>query len=108
MERADIACTGAGQTLFELAVTGCPAVAVGYVENQRRNMGVLAGAILPVWVDEHDRTGLIEDAIELLLVDTSVRTQLSQGALALVDGHGTDRVADRMIGLARSFEGISS
>ena len=108
MERADIACAGGGQTLFELAATGCPTVAVGYVENQRRNIDALAGAILPVWLGENDCTDSIKDAIELLLTDTSFRIRLSEGALALVDGRGSERVADQMIALAHSFRDVSS
>lgn len=107
MERADIACAGAGQTLFELAATGCPTVAVGYVENQRRNINAMAGAILPVWVTDADRSDPIEDAIGLLFTDIAIRTRLSQGALGLVDGRGADRVADQMINLARRFEEIT-
>jgi len=102
MERADMACAGAGQTLYELAAAGCPTVGVGFVDNQRRNLATLDGAIVPVWLAAGTSVAPVGDAVGLLLADGKRRSEFSRRAMALVDGRGAARVADRLEALARS------
>lgn len=97
----DLAVATSGQTLFELAATGTPAVALSLADNQTPNllgMGC-AGAVLSA--------GAVTDAdFDLTLAerlarteDSCVRRNLSKAGLALVDGQGAARVEAALSGL---------
>lgn len=95
MMRADIAVSAAGQTLFELAATGTPAIAVVTADNQRRNIAgfVTAGTVL-------DGTGFGEACERIRSVE--LRQQMSVRGRQLVDGRGAERVAAAVVELLES------
>lgn len=90
MLECDLALSAAGQTLFELAATATPTVAVAIAENQKRNLramseqGILRAAIPSV-----------VDAIRAL-TERDVRRDLGLRAQQVIDGHGGERVAQAL------------
>jgi UDP-2,4-diacetamido-2,4,6-trideoxy-beta-L-altropyranose hydrolase len=100
MAGADLAISAAGQTLYELAVTGTPAIAVQVAENQADNIR---------WFGEHrvvcpivfeSRAQLmtdLADTLTLLLTAPERRRQSSRAGQSLLDGHGGRRVADFLL-----------
>lgn len=99
MENADAAVTAAGQTLYELARTGTPPVAVIVADNQIKN--------LRGWV----KTGFIEDEIHYddpacldkitagieKIQDKEVRRKLARSGMEAVDGKGAYVVAAELL-----------
>jgi UDP-2,4-diacetamido-2,4,6-trideoxy-beta-L-altropyranose hydrolase len=96
MEEADVAISGAGVTLHELAATATPAVAILVAPNQRPNLDafVRAGAALEAGaVTDPGLAGAIESALRRLVGDPALRADLGARGRALVDGGGAARVA---------------
>ena len=104
MLAADIAITGGGQTTYELAATGTPAIAVRLADNQRANVTGLAEAGTLDYVGDigdGDLEGKIVTALKRLAEDREQRQEMSQRGRRLVDGRGAERVAQAiMAGLA--------
>lgn len=93
---ADIVVTAAGVTLLEAMCLGRPTVAVATAPNQRGNLdGVLAaGAALGATPDR------VVEAVARLVADRLLRGVLTRAATGLIDGRGSDRVADVIAELA--------
>lgn len=99
LEEADLAVSGAGQTLYETAWAGCPAVAVEMASNQRGQVQALerAGCVIRAGsARENDYLPRIEAAVERLLQDEALRTRMGRAGRALVDGRGAARVAAKI------------
>lgn len=98
MLRADLAISGAGQTIFELARCGVPTIMVGIADNQQPNLHHwprLCGFIdAGVWDDpelnRQVRAGLHS------LKDAATRQAINDRARAVVDGQGVRRLFDRL------------
>lgn len=98
----DLAVSAGGQTLYELAATGTPAVAIEAFDNQRMNLrqleaegtlrsaGRIQDADLP-----HRVAGAVTEAID----DTAGRQLMSEAGRRLVDGRGAERAAAAICGL---------
>ena len=100
MNRCDLAVSGGGQTLAELAVLGIPVVCVGVAENQRHNIeGWRIGNTLDFagWLDEADTlertTALIEGNMGY-----AVRKEKSLNGQSLIDGRGARRIVQALLG----------
>lgn len=95
MLRADVALSAAGQTLYELAATGTPTIAVCVAENQVAQALALhrVGAIRlsGQWGKPVVLSTLVAQLGSLELRDA--RAEMSASARALVDGQGASRVA---------------
>ena len=97
MLEADLAISAAGQTLYELAATGCPTIAVAVAANQQGQLEALteAGIVL----DAGDATGetdimtKIRNTLGSLLLDADTRSAMAAAGQRLVDGQGAQRVA---------------
>jgi UDP-2,4-diacetamido-2,4,6-trideoxy-beta-L-altropyranose hydrolase len=103
MASADVAVTGGGQTLFELAAAGTPVVAVALADNQRDNIAGLASAGALAAAGEAGDDGTercIADALAALAGDPEWRSTMSRAARAAVDGRGASRVAECLSQLA--------
>jgi spore coat polysaccharide biosynthesis predicted glycosyltransferase SpsG len=96
MLAADLAITGGGQTVYELAATGTPMVAIRLAENQRLNIEAMqAAGVLEYAGDVHDaalETGLVA-ALATLAADTARRAEMSRRGRGVVDGRGAGRLA---------------
>jgi len=97
---ADIALSAAGHTLFELAATATPTVAVGIAENQRPNLSGFAarGTLLAAGeARDPDLERDVRALLRRLAADRSLREELGARGRALVDGQGADRVAEAIL-----------
>jgi spore coat polysaccharide biosynthesis predicted glycosyltransferase SpsG len=98
---ADLAVSAAGQTLFELAWAGCPAVAIAVADNQRANLaGFAARGTVRVGAapDGPDFAARLADTLRAVLADVEARRAMSAAGQRLVDGHGARRVAAAALG----------
>lgn len=99
MLKADLAISGGGQTLYELARVGVPSIAIGLSENQLTNIkgwqkvGFLSyagsyrdGALLDRLKREVDR-----------LLPYEVRLKRSEAGRTTMDGKGVERAIDRIL-----------
>ncbi|HEY6329370.1 MAG TPA: UDP-2,4-diacetamido-2,4,6-trideoxy-beta-L-altropyranose hydrolase, partial [Blastocatellia bacterium] len=96
MAWADLAISGAGSTVWELAFMGVPALVVILADNQgplaRRleNAGILSSLGWHTELTE-DR---IASAINALIASPERRMSMSRAGRELIDGNGADRVVD--------------
>ena len=106
MAEAELAVSGGGQTLYELAATGLPTVGISLASNQEGNLSALA--LVPTLLRAPVPDGAAPDdwsavthAVRALATDHQLRQQMSEAGRRLIDGRGADRVADRILALAR-------
>ncbi len=102
MLAADVALCGGGQTAYELAATGTPAVAIRLAGNQTLNLTALATGGTLAWAgDAGDADLEVKVATELtgLADDRARREEMSRQGRALVDGRGAARVAHAVLEL---------
>ena len=97
MQQAHLAVCGAGQTTYELAACGTPTMAISTADNQLDSVNGFAaagtlvhvGRVTDAALEAHTRAALAR-----LLADEPARLALGRTGRALVDGRGTERVAD--------------
>ncbi len=95
MLAADVAVTGAGVTLHELAATATPAVVVRMADNQAPNAEAAAREGVALVAGGAREPGLrerIESALRRLSADPALRATLGRRGRNLVDGQGAWRV----------------
>lgn len=100
MREADLAVSAGGQTLYELAACGVPAVAIRVAENQRGNIAALAAA--PTLVAAEPTEEAIRIAVGRLTGDRALRRTMSETGRREVDGQGVVRVADALLEAANA------
>lgn len=112
MEQADVAISGAGSTVWELACLGVPMLLISTQDgqgndNQYRLGCTVADRGAAVMLGRADDLcdGEIARAVLSLLDDASRRAGLSRAAAAIVDGQGVSRVAEALAVLQRSRRG---
>lgn len=91
---ADLAVSAAGQTLYELALCGCPTASVGLADNQAHNLREwdrLGSAVAVGWHNDPNLEARLTDAL-LSLAPAERRQDLSQAGQAAIDGCGTERL----------------
>jgi UDP-2,4-diacetamido-2,4,6-trideoxy-beta-L-altropyranose hydrolase len=96
MLAADLAVSAGGQTLYELAATGTPTIAVRVADNQTRNLEGFERAGALVWAGDAADPYLeprVANALQELAGDAARRTQLGVNGRWMVDGRGAERVA---------------
>lgn len=99
MLAADVAISGAGMTLYELAATATPTVIVCLADNQRPNAEGFerAGAALSGGAaGAADLGPQLEAALGRLVEDSALRASLGRRSRDLVDGRGALRVAQEI------------
>jgi UDP-2,4-diacetamido-2,4,6-trideoxy-beta-L-altropyranose hydrolase len=102
MLSADLALCGGGQTTYELAATGTPALAIRLADNQTLNLTSLAEAGTLAWVGDAGDAGLgtrVGSALRDLAGEAKRRARMSRQGQALVDGRGAGRVAREIAAL---------
>lgn len=99
MLESDLAITAAGQTLYELAVTGTPTIAVAVAENQKNNITEWhkTGFLLePIFYNDINCIKKIIDQIKKL-ESIRLRKKLGSNGKSKVDGNGSRRVINYLI-----------
>jgi UDP-2,4-diacetamido-2,4,6-trideoxy-beta-L-altropyranose hydrolase len=98
MAWADVAVSGAGSTCWELAFMGLPALTLVLSQNQQKGAAGLAAAgascNLGWYRDSADEE--IQNALFALLGDRAKRAEMSERGRHLVDGRGSERVAEML------------
>jgi len=101
MSAADLAVSGGGQTLYELAAIGVPTVALCLADNQEPNIAALAGVSLlsagPLHESLADGFRRVEEACRQLAADPALRERMSDAGRSLFDGQGAARVAEVLL-----------
>jgi UDP-2,4-diacetamido-2,4,6-trideoxy-beta-L-altropyranose hydrolase len=95
-----IAISAAGQTLYELARIGVPVIAVGVADNQENNIkGWQKADFIEFggWCNDTDLLNNIEKCINKL-DDISYRKNKSLTGKNFVDGHGSPRIVQELLG----------
>ena len=93
---ADLVISAAGQTLYELAAMGAPAIAFELAGNQSGSLDALAAAgVVKSAGRANDPAfgGRLTTLVEGLVADGDERVRLGAAGRRLIDGHGADRVA---------------
>jgi UDP-2,4-diacetamido-2,4,6-trideoxy-beta-L-altropyranose hydrolase len=96
MLSCDVALTGGGQTVYELAATATPAVAIRLFENQTGNLQAMSREEALLWPGDAADADLgprVVQALKSLDADPTRRRALGTRARSLVDGRGASRVA---------------
>jgi len=103
MLASDLALCSGGQTTYELAASGIPAIAVRLAENQTPNLMGLAAIGALMWVgDAHDKDleAKVRNSLAALGGDAVRRRRMSECGRAHVDGQGALRVARVILDLS--------
>ena len=99
MLKADICISGGGQTAYELARVGVPAIGVCCAKSQILNLKALAKAgtlEFAGWYNEANLLTRIEKAL-IKTLDYDTRIKMSRIGRKIVDGNGARRVIDRIL-----------
>ncbi len=103
----DLAISGGGQTLYELAATGTLAVAIKLAENQEKNVACMDGMGMIKRVDL-ENTSMFADslveALRLVMENSNLRREMSIIGRKKVDGLGAKRVASIITSRVRDIE----
>jgi spore coat polysaccharide biosynthesis predicted glycosyltransferase SpsG len=102
MRGADVAVSGGGQTLYELAAVGTPVVAIQLAENQAWSLSHLAAIgtlVVAGAAAEPAMLDTVAGQLAALAGNPLRRKEMSACGLALVDGKGAERVAVAILGL---------
>lgn len=96
MRKMDVAITGGGKTLFELAAVGVPMIAVTEEPRELETMNIVARHVLCENLGWRRQVGAdkIAQTVELLLGDRQRRVSMSQSGKQCVDGRGAWRTAE--------------
>lgn len=103
LSRASVVVVAGGITLYEACAVGCVAIGVPVVAAQRPAIraAARAGAILDVsGRDGRVKTAAVVDAVRRVLGQPARAALLAKRAQRLVDGHGAQRVAQRLLAVA--------
>lgn len=105
MATADIAICGGGQTTYELAAAGLPAIGILVADNQEANLRGFeaAGSLVRAGAaGDADLRSNLKGCLELLQGDPLRRAAMARCGRALVDGAGARRVAGALVSALRS------
>ncbi len=97
---ADLAITAGGQTLYELACSGVPTVALCVGEDQLVNLASLEerGSLISVgWAKGEAWLLSLKQAMTRLMQDPEERQRLGTAGRAVLDGQGANRIAHELV-----------
>jgi spore coat polysaccharide biosynthesis predicted glycosyltransferase SpsG len=106
MAQADIAVSGGGQTLYELASQGLPPVIVSIVDNQEDDIRGFIRAGFGVYAGQWDQPDLLDSITKCIgeLGFPDNRTRQAAAGRQCVDGHGAERLTSALLA---QWEGTS-
>lgn len=99
MLRADVAISAGGQTTYELAATATPTLGVRMVADQKINLQGLASAGTLQNLGSPEEAGFsnrLAEALSYLKNHPEIRRRMGDCGRRLVDGLGTERVAEQI------------
>jgi UDP-2,4-diacetamido-2,4,6-trideoxy-beta-L-altropyranose hydrolase len=100
MLACDLALAGGGQTVYELAATGTPALAIRFADNQEGTLSALASRgtlLLAGNIHDLDLKTKVARGMSDLHTNRQLRESMNRSGLQLVDGQGTPRVAKEVL-----------
>jgi UDP-2,4-diacetamido-2,4,6-trideoxy-beta-L-altropyranose hydrolase len=99
MVNCDFAISAGGQTTYELAATGTPAIGIRVADNQIDNLEGLAAEGSLVLAGDARHSEFKKALIEMILhleQNVPLRQRMSAAGRCIVDGNGASRVADHL------------
>ncbi|MFZ5998503.1 MAG: PseG/SpsG family protein [Nitrospirota bacterium] len=102
---SDIALSGGGQTLAELARVGVPTIAIAVADNQVNNIRgwQKAGSIeYAGWWEDKDVLENVKNSLELLR-DGIIRRTISMRGRCVVDGQGARRIVQKIVDICNGL-----
>lgn len=103
MENVDLAITGGGQTIFELANVGIPSIVIQIAENQKNNIIGLNKKGTLMFAGNYDDPLLLDNInknVELLK-SKGKREEMSKKAMQTIDGNGSERIVNYLLDLMK-------
>lgn len=99
MQESDIAVTAGGQTLYEFAAIGLPAIGICVAGNQLNNLKGWQKAGFVEYAGQWNSTVLFRRILECIesLKSKNIRMEKSRKAQRLIDGKGCSRVRDFLL-----------
>lgn len=100
MSSCDLALCGGGQTLYELAACGLPAVAVELTDNQRDDLRGFSSAEVIDWIGAWNTPGILERAMSVIGALKERPSELTRRAARgqqLIDGKGAMRLVAQLV-----------
>jgi UDP-2,4-diacetamido-2,4,6-trideoxy-beta-L-altropyranose hydrolase len=99
MMGSDIAISGGGQTLYELARVGVPTVAIATADNQMSNIEGLRSERFIEYAGRWDAANIADNIKTLFkkMEDANIRKKKRDIGRGLIDGKGALRVADHIL-----------
>ena len=96
---SDIAISAGGQTLYEFARTGLPAIGICVTDNQEGNLTGWSRKSFVKYIGRYDDSGLTERLKEAIegLKDARIRNDMSKAGKDSVDGRGSRRVVKAVL-----------
>jgi len=102
MEKADIAISAAGTTLYELAATGTPTISYTIADNQLANAFWWDEKEIILYAGDVRKNDIVEDIKKLLNVtyeSSEYRQKCSCQMQKYVDGNGAERIVQKLMDL---------
>lgn len=99
MQKADVAVSAGGTTLYELCACGTPTITYSFTDNQLDNVKKFQEDGLMMYLGDL-RTDKVTDNLLSAMdeyMDSSLRSKLSEGLQKLVDGRGAERIIEKMM-----------
>ena len=106
MLASDLAITGGGTALYELAATGTPALAFCLADNQLKNMKGMGkcGTVVNLgWGTKIEQDGVRREVVKLIN-NRALREAMSKNGQELVDGNGASRVSKFIYQILKIFD----
>ncbi len=97
MERADLAVSAGGTTLYELCAVGTPAISYSFADNQLENVRTFDKEGIIAYAGDarkQDAAFHIAAMLERYHTDAALRRERSERMQDLVDGTGAGRIAE--------------
>lgn len=104
MERADLAVTAGGSTLYELCVVGTPAISYSFADNQLDNVRKFQEDEIFDYAGDIRYDNVMDNVVKLLEIygnNSTLRRERSRKMQELIDGQGARRIANEWIKLAK-------
>jgi spore coat polysaccharide biosynthesis predicted glycosyltransferase SpsG len=100
MKNCDLAITTAGQTIYELLATQTPFIPIQIIKNQENNIRSLLKYNQNQIILKYDNDNLVEEISKLLdfYNESENRQEQINHYKCLVDGYGTKRIIDILLG----------